>query len=74
MAKTQKKIDEIIRLVMPPRAVEKLLDNQDVLFRYIPELLACRGFNQHNPYHVLVRKERTLEAYRATSISVISLG
>ncbi|WP_191400073.1 HD domain-containing protein [Flavonifractor sp. An306] len=67
MAKTQKKIDEIIRLVMPPRAVEKLLDNQDVLFRYIPELLACRGFNQHNPYHVFDVLGHTLAAVDAAA-------
>lgn len=67
MAKSQKKIDEIIELVMPPQAGKKLLDNQNVLFRYIPELLACRGFNQRNPYHVFDVLGHTLAAVDAAA-------
>ena len=53
-------MDEIIQLVMSPHAKHMLQQNQEILFRYIPELLVCRGFNQKNPYHIYDVLEHTL--------------
>lgn len=60
MCEYRTKMDEIIQLVMSPHAKYILQHNQDILFRYIPELLVCRGFNQKNPYHIYDVLEHTL--------------
>lgn len=62
MAKRENKIAILTELVMPPEAKQKLFANEDVLFKYIPELLVCRGFNQKNPYHIYNVLGHTLEA------------
>lgn len=42
---------ELDRLLVGPFAGKALLDAADALSAVLPEIVACRGFDQRNPYH-----------------------
>ena len=45
-------IDELYSLLLSDNPREELLNNEKQLFELIPELEVCKGFDQHNEWHV----------------------
>ncbi|MEA4912167.1 MAG: HD domain-containing protein [Oscillospiraceae bacterium] len=45
--------DELLKLLAGDDAARVLLDYDEIVFSVIPELRACKGFDQHNPNHHL---------------------
>lgn len=44
-------INELYEVLLSDKPSEKLIQNEELLFSLIPELKACKGFNQNNDWH-----------------------
>ena len=45
-------IEELYNILLSENPREQLLYNEDELFKLIPELKVCKGFNQNNKWHI----------------------
>ena len=44
-------VGELYTILLEPRPSSKLKRNEEGLFKLIPELKKCKGFNQYSPWH-----------------------
>ena len=54
-------LDELYKLLLDTRASSKLKKNEKGLFKLIPELEKCKGFDQHSKWHDKDVYEHTLD-------------
>lgn len=45
-------IDELFSILLSDNPSQKIKENEEEIFKLIPELKICKGFNQNNPWHV----------------------
>ncbi len=45
-------IDELYNILLTDKPSEELLKNEERLFKLIPELKVCKGFEQNNRWHI----------------------
>ena len=45
-------IEELYNILLDSKPSQRLLENEDKIFDFIPELRLCKGFNQNNEWHV----------------------
>lgn len=62
---------EFDKLLMGKGAKKVLQEYSDVIGQFIPEILPCIGFEQHNPYHYLQVWEHTIEAVAQAKNDII---
>ena len=45
-------IDELFSILLSDNPSERIKENEEEIFKLIPELKICKGFNQNNPWHI----------------------
>ncbi len=53
-------LEELYEILMGDEPSTRLIENEEGLFKLIPELKVCKGFNQNNKWHVYDVYEHTL--------------
>jgi len=54
------KLDDLFNIIMSDNPIEKIKENEDAIFNFIPELKICKGFEQRNPWHIYDVYDHTL--------------
>lgn len=64
-------INELINILISGDVIKNLIINEEKLFKFIPELKVCKGFNQNNPWHSYDVYEHTLHVVEGVSNNII---
>ena len=54
------KLDDLFNIIMSDNPIEKIKENEDAIFNFIPKLKICKGFEQKNPWHIYDVYDHTL--------------
>ena len=46
------KIEELYKILLSDKPKEEIIKKEDEIFKLIPELKICKGFDQHNEWHI----------------------
>ena len=53
-------INELYKILVSDKPSEEIIKNEEEIFKLIPELKTCKGFDQNNPWHIYDVYEHTL--------------
>ncbi len=60
------KLEELYEILLSDNPREKILENEEEIFKMIPELKKCKGFNQNNDWHIYDVYEHILHVINYT--------
>jgi len=60
-------IDNLFNIILSDNPIERIKQNETLIFEMIPELEKCKGFNQNNPWHIYDVYEHTLNVVAGVS-------
>lgn len=53
-------LDDLYKILLSDKPSDEIIKNEEEIFKMIPELKVCKGFNQNNPWHIYDVYEHTL--------------